>query len=193
MKRNLDKKSVTILNGSPRKQGNTAVLIHWLKESLAEQKWDVVEYDLYGMNFRGCMHCDRCRVGEVIVHGCVMKDDFEVVLDQLIDADLIVIASPVYCWSVSGCMSAALDRFYAFFKEEGSLIKGKKIVGLFTAGSDEFDGIDLNVEMLKRVSDFGQAIYEGTICATFCSTPEELRARNELKLKIEKFTRALSI
>ena len=176
----LAKQSAVILAGSPRKKGNTSVLIDWLEDALRKENWEIKKHDLYGMSIRGCSACQACK--RVIDQpGCYIKDDFTSVLDQIAHAELVVIASPVYCWSVSGCESAALDRFYCFFKNDKSLIEGKKIVGVFTGGGTAFDGIDLCVEMLKRLCEFGKADYAGSLTAANATSPENMFKREDLK------------
>lgn len=179
------RKTVVILNGSPRRNGNTASVLKWLEQALAKTGFDLARHDLYRMKFKGCAHCDRCKQ---VAHetACRLNDDLRPVLDEIARAKVIVVASPVYCWSVSGCTSAALDRFYCFFKDRGSLISGKKMVGVFTAGGDLFDGMDLCVDMLKRLCEYGEADYSGTLAAGSCGEPSATRRRKDLKRAAEE-------
>ncbi len=161
------------------------MLVNWAHELLKQVGWQVEQHDLYKMDFRGCAHCDMCK--KVIDKpGCILNDDFNSVLQELSDADLIVIASPVYCWSVTGSTSSALDRFYALFKNNVSLIKGKKLLGMFTSAGDAFEGMDLCVSMLKQLCKFGGAKYLDTVVAISCTTQEELLTRAELKRYLEQ-------
>lgn len=184
---NPNRKHATILNGSPRQRGNTAVLINWLERSLQKNRWEVSTYNLYQLTFKGCSHCDACKK-IVTAPGCILHDDFNPILANIQHTDLLVLASPVYCWTVSGCLSAALDRFYAFFKYRGdnitSLIKGKKIIGILTSGGDHFDGMDLCISMLKQLCAHGNAEYTKTIAATNCTNPKKLLKRSELQKEI---------
>ena len=185
-------KTVIIFQGSPRKKGNTAVVTQWLEEALESQGWKIKTYPLYNMKFRGCSHCDACKK----VHdkpGCILKDDLETALNTIPKADILIIASPVYCWSVSGCASAFMDRLYSFIKPEGSLLANKKMIGLFTAGGDAFDGIDLCVEMLKRFCEYTKVTYVDTIAAANCTTPRELLKNKTLKRSIIQLTKRLSV
>ena len=175
---NKKQKNILILNGSPRKKGNTAVLVEMLEKAV--QKHQVKHYDLYTMKIKGCSHCDACKkVADQ--PGCIIQDDFNVVLDEMLRADVIVIASPIYCWSFSGCVGSALDRFYAYVKKDYRLIlEGKKIVGVFTSGGDHFEGMELCVAALKAISNFLNSTYIGSLVAANCSTPTELRQRKNL-------------
>lgn len=177
-------KTAVILNGSARHNGNTSTLVGWLQEALQKNAWKTITHNLYALNFKGCIHCDCCKKVED-KHGCILKDDLDNVLNSIHEVELIAIVSPVYCWSTSGCMSTALDRFYAFLKEEHkSLIAEKKILGAFTCGGDAFDGTDLCVSMLKQISTCFSAKYAGTIAATDCTTPDEFLTRHDLKTEL---------
>lgn len=178
-------KSAIILNGSPRPHGNTTTVVKWLSNDLRKHDWQINSHNLYTLNIRGCSHCNKCKSIEE-APGCVIKDDLIEILNQIVAANMLVVASPVYCWKVSGCMSNAIDRFYSLFKEGRNLIKNKQILGVFTAGGDHFDGVDLCVEMLKRICDFSGAKYAGTVAATYCTSPEELEKRESLKREISQ-------
>ena len=176
-------KTAVILNGSPRKHGNTAVVTQWFVDALEQNHYAIKKYDLYNLKFQGCAHCNVCKK-DSSKPNCVLNDDFVPILEQLFAAEKIIIISPVYCWSVSGCMSAALDRFYALFKDNLSLIANKKIIGAFTAGGDHFQGLELCVAMLKHLCDFGNAKYIGILAAANCSDPKELNGRKALQQEV---------
>lgn len=168
-------KTMIILNGSPRPRGNTVAVLKFLIGAAKKQHWQIKQFDLYKMKIKGCAHCNGC--GKVLDNaGCVLKDDFTPVLAALEQTQVIVIASPVYCWSVSGCMSTALDRFYSLSKTqcELSLLKNKKVIGVFSSGGDAFDGMDLCVEMLKRLCDFCKMNYVGTLAVTHAVNAHEI-------------------
>jgi len=179
-------KSILILNGSPRKKGNTAVLTSWLEEELKQRKYEFMRYNLYDMQFKGCSHCNACT--KVIENpGCILSDEANKILDAITTANVIVMASPIYCWSFSGCMSALHDRMYCLFKNEiggTSLIANKKFVGMFTSASDAFSGMQYCDAALKEMCLWGHANYLGTIGATKCTTPEDLKLRKSIQQEI---------
>lgn len=191
MQANNPSKSAIVLNGSPRHHGNTSVVTQWLCDNLVKHNWSINLHNLYDLNIKGCSHCNKCK-NIANAPGCVIKDDLIEILNQIVNADLIVISSPVYCWKVSGCMSATLDRFYSLFKDKNSLIKDKQMLGIFTAGGGALDGIDLCIEMLKRLCDFGSAKYMGAITATNCTEPKELNKRESLKTEIAELSAQIS-
>ena len=102
---------ILILNGSPRKKGNTAAFAAAFKEG-AESKGHEVEIVSVGnMKINGCIACEYC-------HGkgegkCVQQDDMQVIYPKLASVDMVVFASPVYYFSFTGQMQNAITRFYA--------------------------------------------------------------------------------
>lgn len=177
-------KNIIILNGSPRPKGNTAAIIDLFQNAVIEQKHTIKKYDLYKLNMRGCAHCDAC-TKIIDAPGCVLKDDFTAILNELVQADVIVIASPVYCWSVSGCMSTALDRFYAFGSLGKFLLAHKKVIGIFSGGGDAFDGMELCVTMLKHFCEWAKMQYVGTVAVPNCTVPEEIPNVDAIKNNID--------
>lgn len=121
-------KKVIILNGSPRKNFNTAKL---LKEALkgCEQAGAEVEYfNLYDLNYKGCLSCFACkRKGATTNCVCAIKDDLRPVLEKCIKADSIIIGSPVYFSHPTGEFRSFLERLlfpvhtYLVDKETGGL------------------------------------------------------------------------
>lgn len=102
---------VVILNGSPRRNGNTKQMIEAFCEGLkeAKQKWDV--FDVYKMTIHGCLACEYCHTKG---NGrCVQRDDMQKIYWKLQDADMLVIASPIYYHGLSGQVKCAIDRLYA--------------------------------------------------------------------------------
>jgi len=179
-------KSVLILNGSPRENGNTAVLINWLEEALRQQNCAFSRYDLYHLNIKGCSHCNVCK--RILNQpGCIIHDDATEILKAITQATVIVMASPIYCWSFSGCMSSLHDRMYCLFKNEiggKCLFAGKKMLGMFSSAGDAFSGMQYCDAALKEICLYGGANYIGTIAATKCDTPDNLLLRKELQQEI---------
>ena len=102
------KMKIVVLNGSPRKNGNTEIMCNTFAE--AAKAHEVVRLDIAQMNIRGCMGCKYCYThqGE-----CVQKDDMENVFAELKDADMVVFASPIYWFDITAQMKTVIDRLYA--------------------------------------------------------------------------------
>lgn len=120
---------ITILNGSPRPNGNTASLCESFKNGAESAGHEVEIVSVATMNIKGCTACEYCHTkgnGE-----CSIKDDMQKVYPALENADMVVIASPVYYWSFSGQMQSTITRLYAISKPP----KAKTYAMLLSSGS----------------------------------------------------------
>lgn len=99
---------IVVLNGSPRKGGNTEIMVKAFAE--AAGKNEVTIMNVASMNIRGCLGCKYCygHQGE-----CVQKDDMAEVFEALKDADMAVFASPIYWFDISAQLKTVIDRLYA--------------------------------------------------------------------------------
>ena len=104
-------KKIVILNGSPRPNGNTAALIEQFTKGAEQNGNQVVRFDLQRMNIHGCLGC--CKGGKNPSAPCVQNDDMNKIYPHYVDADLIVLASPMYYWGISGQLKTAFDRLFA--------------------------------------------------------------------------------
>ncbi len=117
-------KSILILKGSPREKGNSATLAAQVFAGAKEAGAQVEDVYLHGMDIRPCDACDFCQEGDV---GCVVKDDMQSLYPKLEQADAIVIASPIYWFTISAQMKLCIDRWYALESSQGSALKGKQL------------------------------------------------------------------
>ena len=99
---------VLIINGSPRKDGNTAIATAEIAKTLKEENIEVIEYQIGTKGIRGCTACNYCRLNGV----CVFDDDVRKLAEIFEDADGVVVASPVYYASANGSLIALLDRLF---------------------------------------------------------------------------------
>lgn len=127
--------NVLILMGSPRLKGNTAELCKPFMEELQENGADVRYVTLADKDIKPCRGCYACQdiCGE---YGCCQRDEMPVA--DILWADLIVLATPIYAWYCAAPMKNVLDRHYGFNKyygsAEGSLWAGKRVAILATHG-----------------------------------------------------------
>ena len=104
-------KKIVILNGSPRKTGNTSSLTAAFAEGAKAAGNEVTEFHLAGMNIRGCLGCWGGGKDEACP--CVQKDDMQQIYPVYREADVVVLASPLYYWFISGWLKNAFDRLFA--------------------------------------------------------------------------------
>ena len=108
-------KKIVILNGSPRKNGNTSALVKSFTEGAESAGNTVTEFFLSGMDIHGCKGC---------FGGHVQKDDMDQIYPAVKEAEVVVLASPLYYWTMSGQLRTALDRLFALEEGDGNLLRG---------------------------------------------------------------------
>ena len=101
--------NILILSGSPRKGGNTDLLVEAFVKG-ASQKHHVEVVSVHDYKVYPCMGCNACF--KSCVHSCVQKDDMPFIYEKMAVADIIVIASPVYFYGLSAQLKAVIDRFH---------------------------------------------------------------------------------
>ncbi|MCR5777241.1 MAG: flavodoxin family protein [Lachnospiraceae bacterium] len=102
---------IVILNGSPHPTGNTKALVDAFTNGAKSAGHEVVECPVGTMNIKGCLACEYCHTkGE---GKCVQQDDMQKVYPELATADVVVLASSVHYFAVTGQLQSAIARFYA--------------------------------------------------------------------------------
>ena len=132
-------KQIVILNGSPRKNGNTAALARAFAEGAASAGHTVTEFYLNGMDIHGCLGCFGGHSSRDCP--CVQKDDMAKIYPAVRGADVVVLASPLYYWTLSGQIRTAFDRLFALEEGDGNLLRGNGRAGalLMAAEGHGFD------------------------------------------------------
>ncbi|MDU0460736.1 MAG: flavodoxin family protein [Geobacteraceae bacterium] len=99
------------INGSPRKQWNTATLVAKALEGAAAQGAQTELFHLYDLDFKGCTSCFACKTRGGKSYGrCAMQDGLTPVLDRIATADALVVGSPIYFGSVTGETRSFIER-----------------------------------------------------------------------------------
>jgi len=118
------------INGSPRKQWNTATLVAKALEGAAAQGAATELFHLYDLDFKGCTSCFACKTRGGKSYGkCVLNDDLAAVLEKIAAADALVIGSPIYFGTVTGETRSFLERllfpYLTYTVPYGTLFPGK--------------------------------------------------------------------
>jgi len=125
---------VLILKGSPRKKGNSAVLADQVAAGAKEAGAEVESVSLHNLNIQPCDACDLCHEkGE----GCVIQDDMQTLYPKLRRADAILLASPIYWFTLNAQLKTCIDRWYALETEQGNALRGKQIGIVLTYGDTD--------------------------------------------------------
>jgi len=105
-KGNVMRKKVLLLSGSPRKGGNSDILCEQFAKGAEESGNQTEKIYIQDLKIGCCRACYACRKS----HLCVQKDDMEALLGKMVEADVIVLATPVYFYSMDGQMKTMIDR-----------------------------------------------------------------------------------
>ena len=99
------------VNGSPRKQWNTARLLEKVVEGAKSSGMDAKLVHIYDYDFKGCISCFACkRVGGASRGRCIIQDSLAPLLDEIRDVDVLVFGSPLYLMTETGEMRSFLER-----------------------------------------------------------------------------------
>ncbi len=129
---------IVALLGSPRLNGNSALLAGCFLETAKHLGAETQTFALNALNYRGCQACMSCKKNSEL---CILRDDLSEVLQAVREADVIVLASPVYFGDVTGQMKLFIDRTYCYLvpdfhtnPQRSRLLPGKTFVFVQTQG-----------------------------------------------------------
>lgn len=139
-------KKVLILSGSPRKGGNSDLLCDEFSRGAVESGHSVEKIQVAAKQIHPCIACYHCRDngGE-----CVFRDDMAEVLQKMIDADVLVLASPVYFYSVDAQLKALIDRTVARWLE----VKNKEFYYIVTMADKDAASAETTLACFRGYAD----------------------------------------
>lgn len=154
---------VLAINGSARKDGNTAILIGTVLEELNKAGIETVMIQLAGNNIEPCKACWACGDQKNCVH---RKDSFRDIFEKMIEADGILLGSPVYSANVSANMQALLERAAVVADMNPNLFThkiGAAVAAVRRGGAlqavDSMNHFFLNHEMIVVGSTYWNMVY----------------------------------
>lgn len=125
---------IIALNGSPRRNGNTATLLHKALEGAAAAGAETECIDLYTLNYKGCISCFSCKRKDKEHGHCAIKDDLTPILEKVREADAVIFGSPIYFMNLTSGLQAFLERFFfplTIYSREIPTVLGKKMPSAF--------------------------------------------------------------
>ena len=122
--------NVIAINGSPRKNANTAILLQKALDGAASKGAGTEMIHLVDLDYKGCISCFACkRKGTKFVASCAMRDDLSPVLDKVMHSDGVLLGSPIYLGDVTALMRGFIERFgfmnTSYDKEKSGAFTGK--------------------------------------------------------------------
>lgn len=180
-------KKIIVLNGSPRKNGNTSALVKAFREGAESAGHSVTEFWLEGMKINGCRGC--CAGGKNPESPCVQKDDMEQIYPAYKEADVVVLASPLYYWTISGQLKCAFDRLFAVAECDPSYTNPRKDSALLMAA--EGNGFEETVYWYDRLmghigwKDCGKVLCGGVMAVGDIEGKPELEEARRLGASIK--------
>lgn len=126
---------ILVLNGSPRPKGNTAAMVEAFVKGAEQNGHNITVVPVCSKNISGCKACEYCHTkGE---GKCIQQDDMQEIYPVLDEAEMIVLASPVYYHGLTGQLQCAVNRIYALDRPKHL----KKAALILSSGSDNvYDG-----------------------------------------------------
>lgn len=154
---------ITVLNGSPRK-ANTSAMVDAFVEGAQAAGHEVEVHHVGKMKIAGCLGCEYCHTkGE---GQCVQKDDWQKIQPAYEDCDMVVFASPIYYFTMTAQMEAAIQRVYCIGKPtkatKAAMLLSSMSPGVYDGaiaqfkGYTGFTGIE-NVGVITAVGDENQS------------------------------------
>lgn len=138
-------KKVLILSGSPRKNGNSDILCDEFMKGALSSGNEVTKIRVAEKNVGYCRACYACKNSGK----CVIDDDMADILQKMIDADVIVLASPVYFYSIDAQLKAVIDRTVARWLE----VKNKEFYYIVTAADEEAASAETTLACFRGYAD----------------------------------------
>ncbi len=138
-------KKVLILSASFRKGGNSDTLCDRFAEGARAAGHEVEKIFLNAKKIGYCRGCGVCNT----THRCVQKDDMEEILNKMVEADVIVMATPVYFYTMNGQMKTLIDRTVPRYEE----ISNKDFYFIVAAADDNRANMEKTLEGFRGFTE----------------------------------------
>ena len=139
-------KNVLVLSGSPRKGGNSDLLCDQFIKGAKEAGHNVEKIRVCEKEIAPCLGCYYCQTHK---DRCAIKDDMPAIVDKIMAADVLVLASPVYFYSINAQLKAVIDRCVRSWER----IANKEFYYIMTAGEDAKHTMDTTLACFRGFAD----------------------------------------
>lgn len=156
---------IVVLQGSPNKNGSTHLLERSFSEGAESAGHSVETVDVAHADIHPCIGCVQCGYEGP----CVQKDDVSVIRQKLLNADMVVFATPLYYYGMSAQLKMLVDRFCAFNSNlTKKRMKSALLAVVWNSDGWTFEALQAHYKTLVRYLDFQD---EGMILGGGCGTP----------------------
>ncbi|OPL11455.1 MAG: flavodoxin [Firmicutes bacterium ML8_F2] len=181
-------KSILVLTGSPRKNGNSERMADaFIKGALAVGH-EVMKFNAGLKNIGGCRACKKCWSKD---EPCIYRDDFDELVPLLEKADVIVFSTPLYWFTFSAQIMAPINRMYAYLEDNCKRPLKLKESLLFVCGADAdvkiFDG---TIATYRSIADYMNWEDRGILAVPKVQDKGDIDRTDALQ-KAEEFGRSL--
>ena len=172
---------ILVLNGSPHVNGPTSDMVNAFIRGAKDAGHEAETVNVAHKRIRGCMACESCWEKERGV--CVQKDDMQEIYKKILTCDMIVFASPIYYFTLSAQLQAAINRTYSIGIPENV----KKTAMILSSGSPYVYG--------PAIAQYYQSIVEywGTENAGIFTANGEQNGSEEKRVELYRFGRELKV
>jgi multimeric flavodoxin WrbA len=168
------KKNVLIISASPRKGGNSDLLCDRFLEGAKKSGHHAEKIFLRDKKINFCFACDACKKNGGT---CAQKDDAAGVLEKMIAADVLVLATPVYFYTMNAQMKALIDRTYAKYPGLGT----KDVYIILAAADGSKEAMERTIEGFRGFTSCYSGLTEkGIIYGTGAWNIGDIKASNAM-------------
>lgn len=156
---------IVLLQGSPNKKGSTNILAENFTKGAESAGHSVRRFDLAGMKIRPCTGCVACGYEGP----CVQKDENETIRQAMLEADMVVFATPLYYYGMSAQLKIVVDRFCAYNSSiNRKHMKSALLTVAWNADDWTFEALESHYKTLVRYLNFEDC---GMVLGYGCGSP----------------------
>lgn len=149
-------RKITVITGSPRKNGNSMAMTEAFIEVAAKKGHSVVRFDAAKENVGGCIACESCfKSGGA----CAINERFCVIADAILDSDTVVFTMPVYWYTIPAQIKAVIDKLFSFCTAQKD-VSGKDCILIACCEEDDMsvlDGVRIPIERTAALLGWNMA------------------------------------
>lgn len=178
--------NILILNGSPRRHGNTRAALQMMASTLADGN-TVELVDVCSLTLSGCCACDGCKKNG---GHCVRPDQSDAVIQKIAQADAVIFGTPVYWWGMSAQLKMVVDKFYSRNAEFKTM---RKRIGVVVVGANGLDNPQYRL-IHEQFGCIAESLHwDPAFSLSFCAyEPGELMANEEVPAQLAQACGAIA-